>query len=193
MAEQLDLLGPAKPLPEGLVYKRGLISPADHDALVRHVETLPFRAFEFKGYLGKRRTVSFGWRYEFATEELRESEPMPPFLTDLRDRAADFAGLAPAQLQHVLVTEYGAGAGIGWHKDKRVFGEVIGISLLSPCLFRLRRRAGTKWERVSFTAEPGSAYLLTGPSRTEWEHSIPAVERLRYSITFRNVRKQDQA
>jgi hypothetical protein len=29
--------------------------------------------------------------------------------------------------------------------------------------------------------------LLRGPSRTEWEHSIPGVESLRYSITFRNV------
>jgi alkylated DNA repair dioxygenase AlkB len=90
-------------------------------------------------------------------------------------------------LQHVLVTEYSPGAAIGWHRDKAVFGDVIGISLLSPCVFRLRRKVGTTWERVSLTAEPRSAYLLRGPSRTEWEHSIPAVEALRYSITFRNL------
>jgi alkylated DNA repair dioxygenase AlkB len=91
-------------------------------------------------------------------------------------------------LQQVLVTEYDAGAGIGWHRDKAVFGEVVGISLLSPCRFRLRRKAGTTWERVSLTAEPRSGYLLSGPSRTEWEHSIPEVDELRYSITFRNFR-----
>jgi alkylated DNA repair dioxygenase AlkB len=93
------------------------------------------------------------------------------------------------QLQHALVTEYGAGAGIGWHRDKAVFGEVVGISLLTPCVFRLRRPSGTAWDRVALTAEPRSAYLLSGPSRTEWEHSIPPVSALRYSITFRNLRE----
>jgi hypothetical protein len=110
------------------------------------------------------------------------------FLLPLREKAAAFAGLAASELQHVLITEYGPGAAIGWHKDKAVFGEVVGISLLSSCTFRLRRKAGAGWERASLVAEPGSAYLLRGASRTEWEHSIPAVESLRYSITFRNLR-----
>ena len=97
--------------------------------------------------------------------------------------------MEPAQLQHVLVTEYGAGAGIGWHRDKSVFGEVVGISLLTPCTFRLRRKVGDGWERRSVIAEPRSAYLLSGAARTEWEHSIPAVDALRYSLTFRNLRE----
>jgi len=59
---------------------------------------------------------------------------------------------------------------------------------MSPCTFRFRRKVGSRWERASFTAEPRSAYLLNGPSRTQWEHSIPAVDHLRYSITFRNLR-----
>jgi alkylated DNA repair dioxygenase AlkB len=96
--------------------------------------------------------------------------------------------MAPANLQQVLLTEYAPGAGIGWHKDKPMFGEVVGISLASPCLFRLRRRISTTWERTSLTVEPRSAYLLQGPSRAEWEHSIPALDRLRYSITFRNFK-----
>jgi alkylated DNA repair dioxygenase AlkB len=97
------------------------------------------------------------------------------------------AGVAPEQLPHVLILEYSAGATIGWHRDKAVFGDVIGISLLSPCRLRLRRKAGSRWERASLTLEPRSAYLLRGPSRTEWEHSIPAVDALRYSITFRTL------
>ena len=93
-------------------------------------------------------------------------------------------------MQHVLVTEYGPGAGIGWHRDKAVFGETIGVSLLSPCVLRLRRKVGEKkWERANVVAEPRSAYLLCGPARSEWEHSIPAVDALRYSITFRNLRE----
>ena len=149
---------------------------------------LPFKEFEFQGYVGKRRVVSFGWQYDFNERALREADDIPPFLLSLRETAAGFADMSPSQLQQVLVTEYDAGAGIGWHRDKAMFGEVIGISLLSACRFRLRRKAGTTWERAAIIAEPRSAYLLSGPSRTEWEHSIPEVDTLRYSITFRNFR-----
>ena len=189
MRDQLQLFGSGPALPEGFRYEPQLISADDEVAVLEHVRGLPFRDFEFQGYLGKRRVVSYGWRYDFNERVLRDAEDIPPFLLSLREAAAAFAGLEPAQLQHVLVTEYGAGAGIGWHRDKAVFGDVIGISLLSACTFRLRRKAGSSWERASITAEPRSAYLLRGPSRTEWEHSIPAVDALRYSITFRNLRE----
>jgi alkylated DNA repair dioxygenase AlkB len=86
----------------------------------------------------------------------------------------------------VLVTEYSPGAAIGWHRDKAVFAEVVGVSLMAPCRFRFRRQQRVKWERAEIIAEPRSAYLLAGPSRTEWEHSIPPMDRLRYSITYRN-------
>jgi alkylated DNA repair dioxygenase AlkB len=184
----LPALPPA--LPEGFKYEAGLVSAEEERALVAAFADLPFRDFEFQGYVGKRRVVSFGWQYDFNTRELRRTDDMPAFLLPLRDKAAAFAGRAGAALQHVLITEYGPGAAIGWHKDKAVFGEVVGISLLSPCNFRFRRKAGTKWERASLIAEPRSAYLLRGASRTDWEHSIPAVEQLRYSITFRNLRSQ---
>jgi alkylated DNA repair dioxygenase AlkB len=115
---------------------------------------------------------------------------MPGFLLSIRDKAAGFANILPETLQQVLVTEYASGAAIGWHKDRSVFGDVVGISLLSLCTFRLRRKAGTKWERRNLTAEPRSVYLLHGPSRQEWEHSIPAVDQLRYSLTFRNIREE---
>jgi alkylated DNA repair dioxygenase AlkB len=192
MPDQLSLFAsaPAGPvLPDGFMYQTDLIAAADEAALLERVRSLPFRDFEFHGYTGKRRVVSFGWRYDFSERVLRKADDMPPFLVALRESAARFAGMAPERLQHVLVTEYGAGAGIGWHRDKGVFGEVVGISLLAPCVFRLRRRNGEKWDRVSLTAEPRSAYLLSGAARTEWEHSIPPVESLRYSITFRNLRE----
>jgi alkylated DNA repair dioxygenase AlkB len=95
--------------------------------------------------------------------------------------------MAPSELQQVLLTEYAAGAAIGWHKDKAVFGTVVGLSLLSPCVFRLRRKTPPTWERASIVVQPRSGYLLQGPARTDWEHSIPPVESLRYSITFRSM------
>jgi alkylated DNA repair dioxygenase AlkB len=133
--------------------------------------------------------VSYGWQYDFNQRTLRKAEDLPPWLLSLREKAAGFAGIEPTQLQQALVMEYDTGAAIGWHRDKAVFGDVIGISLLSSARFRLRRKVGTSWERASLMVEPRSAYLLRGPSRTEWEHSIPAVDALRYSITFRNFRE----
>ena len=195
-------------LPEGLVYQPELISPADEDALITRVRELPFKEFEFHGYLGKRRVVSFGWQYEFSgAGRLRKADNIPKFLLPLRKRAATFAKLKPDELQHVLVIEYGPGAGIGWHRDRPVFGEVIGISLLAPCVLRFRKKIDeglsvkgeegkgrkgktkTKWERVNVLAEPRSAYHLSGPARMEWQHSILRVDSLRYSITFRSMRE----
>ena len=197
MTSQLDIFGgpggtrqAAGDLPEGFRYEPELIGPADEAVLLASVRGLPFRDFEFHGYTGKRRVVSFGWHYDFSARHLRKADDIPDFLLALRPAAAAFAGMQPEELQHVLVTEYGPGAGIGWHRDKSVFGETVGVSLLSPCVLRLRRKAGVKkWERANLTAKPRSAYLLSGPARSEWEHSIPQMDALRYSITFRNVRE----
>jgi alkylated DNA repair dioxygenase AlkB len=188
MRETADLFEPRTELPDGFRYQPELLSRSEEGELAAALRKLPFREFEFHGFLGKRRVVSFGWRYDFNGGGLQKIEDMPDFLLPLRVKAAAFAGLPPSGLQHVLLTEYRPGAAIGWHKDRSVFGDVVGISLVSACTFRLRRKAGTKWERASVTAAPRSAYLLHGASRTEWEHSIPAVDELRFSVTFRNFR-----
>jgi alkylated DNA repair dioxygenase AlkB len=190
MPDQLALFDNAPVLPDGFRYEADVVAPADEPTLLEHVRALPFRDFEFHGYTAKRRVVSFGWHYDFDERVLRKADDMPPFLLELRATAARFAGMDATRLQHVLVMEYGAGAGIGWHRDKDVFGDVVGISLLTPCTFRLRRKVGDAWERRSLIAAARSAYLLRGPARTEWEHSIPAVEALRYSVTFRNLREE---
>ncbi len=174
--------------PEGFRYQADILLLAEEHKLVEQIRTLPLREFEFHGYLGKRRVIYYGWRYDFGEEKLHKIEEIPAFLLPLRERAATFANLAPEDLPHALVTEYSPGTQIGWHRDKGVFEDVIGVSLLSPCTFRFRRRTGSTWERYSLTVEPRSMYLLRGASRTEWEHSIPAVDTLRYSVTFRSLR-----
>jgi alkylated DNA repair dioxygenase AlkB len=174
--------------PHGFVYQLDLITVEEQSELVRHIEKLPLREFEFHGYFGKRRVVSFGWHYDFGNASLNIVEGIPEFLLRIRERAAAFAGLTSEDLPHILVTEYTAGTPIGWHRDKGVFEDVIGISLLSACSFRLRRKTADGWERFTQRLEPRSAYLLRGLVRTQWEHSIPPVHELRYSITFRSLR-----
>lgn len=176
-------------VPEGLHYRPGLIAPDEERLLVERFAALAFTPFQFQGFLGKRRTVSFGWHYGFDGSGLRKTDPIPDFLLPARARAAALAGVPAEALAHALVIEYAPGAGIGWHKDRPVFGDVVGISLLAPARLRFRRRSGEKWERTALIAEPRSAYLLTGPARSEWEHSIPPLDALRYSITFRTLRR----
>src|SRR5512140_500359 len=129
-------------LPAGFKYRPDVISADEECELVARFGSLPFKEFEFHGFVGKRRVVSFGWRYDFNHGGLQKTEEIPAFLLPLRERAADFAGLPPETFQQVLLTEYRPGASIGWHRDRSVFGEVIGFSLGCPCTFRMRRKAG---------------------------------------------------
>jgi alkylated DNA repair dioxygenase AlkB len=185
---QLTLFEPRESLPEGFQYQPEFLTKDEERDLVVHLQDLPFKEFEFHGFLGKRRVVSFGWKYDFSAGKLRESEPIPEFIEPIREKAAEFADIEPQTLAHVLVTEYSPGTTIGWHRDRPQYEDVIGISLGSECVFRLRRKAGSSWQRRSITLAPRSVYALRGPVRNEWEHSIPAVARLRYSITSRNLR-----
>lgn len=184
---QLELFGAAPAMPAGFVYKPELISPEMERMLAECIAQLPLRPFDMKGYEGKRRVLSFGWRYDFATEELQAAETIPAFLLPLRERVGRLAGIAPDMFRQVLLTEYPPGAAIGWHRDRPAFGVVAGVSLLGPCRFRMRRKQASGWERVTQIMAPRSAYVLRGTARHAWEHSIPRVESLRYSITFRTL------
>ena len=188
-AGQPDLFAAAPALPPGLRHWDEAVPREEERALLEAFAALDFAAFAFHGHLGRRRVVSFGRAYDFERDALRGAPPIPPFLLALRGRVAALAGLAPETLGQALVTEYPPGAAIGWHRDKAVFGDVLGVSLGAHCVFRLRRRAGASWRRASLRLEPRSAYLLRGPARTEWEHSIPPIaEGLRHSVTFRTLR-----
>lgn len=114
-SRQLTLFAKGEALPEGFRYQPDLLSLEDEQKLLQEIRQLPFKEFEFHGYTGKRRVVSFGWKYDFSARTLRAADDIP--------------------------------------------------------------------SRV----DPRSGYLLSGPSHTEWEHSIPPVDMLRYSVTFRNL------
>jgi alkylated DNA repair dioxygenase AlkB len=172
--------------PAGLATRADFISEPEEQALLAEFASLRFQPFAFQGWFGKRETVSFGWRYDFNDARLHAAPPMPVFLLPLRERAAEFAGLRPAAFEQALVVRYDVGAGIGWHRDRPVFDRVVGVSLLSPCVLRFRRREGRAFQRFALDARPRSAYLLSGEIRHDWEHSIAPMEALRYSVTFRN-------
>lgn len=183
-----DFFGAPALGPSDFRYETDVVSITKELDLIDKIAKLPLAEFKFQQYLAKRRVIYFGWRYDFEDSKFERTEPIPEFLLELRQRAASFAGLESNHLPHALVTEYSPGTEIGWHTDRPVFNDVVGVSLAASCSFRFRRKKGTKWERHTIIAEPRSIYLMRGASRWEWEHSIPAVDNLRYSVTFRSLR-----
>ncbi|WP_404339757.1 alpha-ketoglutarate-dependent dioxygenase AlkB [Sphingomonas sp. MMS12-HWE2-04] len=180
-----DLFG--TPLLSGMSYSENLISADVESALIEGINSLPLAPFRFQGWLGKRLTASFGWRYDFDDSSFHEIEPLPAWLLPTRDVAAAFAGLAPDALVHALLTRYDAGAGIGWHRDRPVFEHVIGVSLGNPATMRFRRRRPNGFDRFRAPLAPRSAYQLQGEARHGWEHSIAPMDVPRWSITFRSL------
>ena len=181
-------LAPRRPMPDGFRYQPDLITPEAERALVRQFAGLDFKPYEHLGYLGNRRIAAFGWRRGDDGAMVETGEGVPDFLTPLLTKVAAFTGLSVESFRHALVTEYAPGAGIGWHRDRPPAVAIAGVSLLSPCTFRLRRKVADIWDRASIIAAPRSAYLMSGPARSDWQHSIPEVDVLRYSVTFRTVR-----
>jgi alkylated DNA repair dioxygenase AlkB len=175
------------PLIDGLRYAEKVISIGEERELLNRLMPLELAPFRFHGWLGNRRTQSFGWRYDFDDASFTPGEPIPDWLLPLRERAASFAGIRPQDFAHVLLARYDAGAGIGWHRDRDVFEKVVGISLNTPTTLRFRQRTGSGFRRSNLEVAPRSAYLLSGEARHDWEHSISPAQSLRFSITFRSL------
>lgn len=181
----VDLFGaPAVP---GVAFGEAVVTAAEEAALIAAIGESPLAPFRFQGWLGKRHTVSYGWRYDFDDASFGPTEPIPGWLLPLRERAAAFAGLGADDLAQLLLTRYDPGAGIGWHRDRPVFEHILGISLGESATLRFRRRKPGGFDRASIDLPPRSIYHLAGEARHQWEHSIAEMAVTRWSITFRSL------
>lgn len=180
---------PGVPLLPGLTQEEGFITAEEERALIREIGDAGLMPFLFQQWTGKRFTKNFGWSYDFQTGVFAPSEPIPQWATHLKARAARFAGLEPADLEQMLLIRYDPGAGIGWHRDRPAFEHVIGISLGEPATMRFRRRTDKGFSRAKAPLAPRSIYHMSREARYDWEHSIAPMEALRWSITFRSLKK----
>ena len=188
-----SLFGPD--LPDGFVYRPDFISSDEESQLIENIRQVEFSAFEMRGVVARRRVAFFGSSYDAGRIK---TLPLPAFLLPLRQRAAAFSGVAPDAFAMALINEYPSGAPIGWHRDAPQYDIVSGVSLLSACRMMLRPYVSPSAQRAAegrrrkptheITLARRSAYLIAGESRSAYEHHIPAVAELRYSITFRTLR-----
>jgi len=187
-------------LPHGLVHRQEFISRGEEAALLALFATLPLREARFKTYYARRRVISFhaadgAGRYASTDDDdLAPGGSLPDLLGDLQRKVAAFAGVAAADFVHVLVSEYRPGTPIGWHRDKPRYGLVAGISFGSRARMRFRPLpAPGQWNRVDpktlvvVDLEPRSIYVMKDAIRTQWQHSLPPVPDLRYSVTMRTA------
>lgn len=177
-------------LPMGFHYREDFITDAEETVLVEAIGDVAFTDFEMRGVVARRRVAFFGRSYGRAA-----ARPLPPFLFPLRVKIAEWAGVDSEAFAMALINEYRPGTPIGWHRDAPQYDIVAGVSLLSACRMKFRRYrspAAPNPSRRSATHEIAlnrrSAYLMTQESRTSYEHHIPPVARLRYSVTFRTLR-----
>ena len=171
----------------GLMQAGAIVTKSEEQALIAAIDGVELSPFRFHGWLGKRLTASYGWRYDFDTASFGPADPIPDWLLPLREKAAEFARLEPDDFVQALLIRYDPGAGIGWHRDRPVFEHVLGISLGAPATMRFRRRRPGGFDRASALLAPRSIYHLTGEARHEWEHSIAEMEAARWSVTFRSL------
>lgn len=175
--------------PEGFFYFPDFITDKEEKTLIKNFPTLDWLDIVMYGVLAKRRVVHFGVTYNYDTRQAQPTIPPPKFLHGIIKRVAGLMKIPASDINEILITEYPIEAGIGWHKDSHVFGDkVFGISLSSPSVMKLRIKQADKYQIYKISLEPRSAYILSGPARSLWQHSIPAVKNKRYSITFRTLR-----
>jgi alkylated DNA repair dioxygenase AlkB len=177
----------------GLRYEAHVLTSAEEAQAIERIGALDQSPIRFHGWTGKRLTHSFGWRYDFDDASFAEADPIPEWLQPFRDKAGAFAGIDPDAFVHALLVRYDPGAGIGWHRDRPVFEQVVGLSLGTPAVLRFRQRTPGGFRRASVTVEPRSAYLLEREARHQWEHSIAPGDQLRFSITFRTMSERGRA
>jgi alkylated DNA repair dioxygenase AlkB len=177
-------------VPQGFQYREGFITEADERALLEDIADIAFSEFEMRGVVARRRVAFFGQSYDRAT-----AGPIPAFLLPVRAKMGRWAGVVAEAFAMALINEYRPGTPIGWHRDAPQYDVVAGISLLSTSRMKFRPyrspAEATSSRRMAtheIVLDRRSAYLMTQDARTAYEHHIPAVTALRYSITFRTLR-----
>lgn len=190
--DQSELFETSNALPAGFVYREDFLSSAEELALLREISALPLQEARYKQWTAKRRTVSFGGQYDFTRNRLDPAQPVPEFLHPLRQRVSNWTAIPASEFGQAMIAEYGPGTQLGWHRDVPQFEVVVGVSLAGAARMRFRAyppRKGQGRATSFIELQPRSGYWMSGIARWKWQHAISPTRVLRYSITFRTLRR----
>jgi alkylated DNA repair dioxygenase AlkB len=157
---QGSLFDPTEGLPHGLAYEAAFIERDEERALIDVIAALPLREARYKEYTARRRVYAFGSRFDFDAYQLK---PQP-------------IGVLPAPLQS-LRERLAAWSGVA--PDDFVHVMVAEYTPGTPL----------GWHRDAPDYELIAGVSLGSAARLRWQHSVPAVTALRYSVTMRTVRE----
>ncbi|RYD94566.1 MAG: alpha-ketoglutarate-dependent dioxygenase AlkB [Sphingobacteriales bacterium] len=176
--------------PEGFAFYPDFIGKEEEVLLLEAARAQELQTFVFQGYEAKRRVASFGQDWSFERRSLAQGKPVPGAFLPLLHKVAERLELPPEAFAELLVTEYPPGSVINWHRDAPPFALIAGVSLASDATFRLRPYDKALQGRRSIRSlhlPRRSLYVMQGPARSEWEHSIAPVKTERFSITLRTL------
>jgi alkylated DNA repair dioxygenase AlkB len=177
--------------PEGFLYFPEFLTVKEEEDLLEEIYKTELHTFTFQGYEAKRKVASFGLDYNFDNRAVALGKAIPAAFNPVITKVAVRLEMPSEQFAELLITQYPVGSVINWHRDAPPFDLIAGISLFSDCKFRLRPQDKKKQNRSSILSLPvhrRSLYVLKGPARTGWQHSISPVKEIRYSITLRTLR-----
>lgn len=186
--KQAEIFAPS--LPPGLIYREDFITAAEEQAFIAEIQTLPLQEAQYRQYTARRRTVNYGFAYDFTHLKSKAAPAIPEFLTPLRTRAAGWLGVQPEDFVQALIAEYRPGTPLGWHRDVPDYEKIVGVSLAGHARLRFRPYPWSPEQKSQVFAlelAPRSAYILRDQARWNWQHHVPPTKELRYSITFRTA------
>ena len=144
-----------------------------------------------------RRTIHYGCQFDYYTQEVHQTNPMPDYLQFVLDRLHAHEGV-PYSFDQAIINEYRPGQGIAAHVDHTKHFDRV-VASLSLCSVAFMWFSNPKTGQViPVPLEPGSMAILTGPARYEWKHQIRKnkievgagmriVRKRRVSVTFRRM------
>ncbi len=188
----MNTLFPLEPIyPEGFSYQENFLTVEEERTLSQQVADIELHQFDFQGYKANRKVASFGYDYSFDNGRLSKGKEIPAAFESLVSKVSTSLAIDREKFSELLITEYPVGSVINWHRDAPPFDIIAGISLMADCTFRLRPQDKSKQGRsavISFPVARRSLYVIRGPARTDWQHSILPVKQARFSITLRTLR-----
>lgn len=151
-----------------------------------------------------RRVLHYGYKYNYRSKHVNKSDylgSLPKWSSDLEQKIYELPIIQKLQSgkpNQLIVNEYKPGQGIAWHTDAKSFDDpIVTLSTGGSCIFEMKNQDG---KVVELLLKPKTLVVMSGKSRWDWKHRIPAraVDRFegedyrrhkRISFTYRWVPK----